>query len=182
MRGAACTIIALCVGLGACTTPLTRSAYKHSESTDTASEATRLTPGDAQLVAGNYRAAIDQYDSFLRANPASPDASRMRATRAILGRLARDEAIRQELERAITIRDTELERAWNELAALQHRVAWQDGEIERLRLSSFQIWRAHEIREDELQRVMAALAEAKRAKKDLELLKSLDLQLEQRVR
>ncbi len=182
MRGAACTIIGLFVGLGACTTLLAGPSSMHVGLTDVHSEPALLNPGDAFLVAGNYQAAIEQYDRFLRANPASPDASRVRATRAILDRLSREDAVRRELERTIAMRDVELERAWNELAALQYRVTWQESELERLRLSSFQIWRAHEIREHELHRVTAALAEAKRAKKDLELLKSLDLQLEQRVR
>jgi tetratricopeptide (TPR) repeat protein len=168
-------MIVLCIGSAACSAPLTRVLY-------TRPEATPLSAGDAYLVAGDYRSAIDEYERFLRENPANPDASRVRATRAILALLAREGTLRQELQRTIAIREAELERASTELSALQDRLTSQETELERLQLSSFQIWRVHEIREDQLHRVMAALAEAQRAKKDLELLKSLDLQLEQRVR
>ena len=182
MRRALVATGILCVGLTACAAPLRPPP-------PTAAAPPKLSDrGDEQLIAGNYLAAIDYYNEFLRANPGDPAAPRVRVTQQILGRLLQAESRIPELQRDVAAGRRDLQAARDEAARIQGELTAREHEVERLRASARHmehVQRVQQLREDDLlqalNRLIATLAEAKRLKKDLETLKTIDIKLERRL-
>jgi hypothetical protein len=164
--------IPLALGLTACAAPLPPPQPR------------MLAPSDEQL-AGNYRAALDDYDAFLRANPDDPAADWVRATHVLLDRLLRSADAIERLQRELGARNDEVTQARKDLTALRRELTVQTEDLERLRRLKLRVEDLRKAHEDELLHavnlLVAALAEASQSKRGLERLKRLDIRLEERV-
>jgi hypothetical protein len=155
---AAGVLLAACAG-----GPFGRPA---AERAPTATEAAGLLKrAEDELLAARYPSAIGLYDEFLRAHPNDPAASRARAVRTVLERLAAAQGEVDRLRREGQAREAEAER-------LRREGTTRLAEAERLR-------REAETRLAELERLRregdAYRSEIERLKADLERLRRIDL-------
>jgi DNA repair exonuclease SbcCD ATPase subunit len=123
-----------------------------------------LARADAELIAGNYRAAIAVYDHFLSLAPDDVASPRAQAVREAIDRLLSAQTAARRLEREAGHLEDEIEQLRSELAVSRKEAA-------RLRADV-----------DQLKQVAADLERLKVVKTDLERLKETDLRLERRAR
>jgi tetratricopeptide (TPR) repeat protein len=152
-------------------------------------EPTALERADLQLASGNYRAAMNLYDDFLRASSYHPEARRVVATRAALERLLKVEDAIPELERQARLREDEASQARAELAELRAEIQRVRQELGRLRYVDVQrvnlqnkLTLCGEALAETQYQVRAVRAETTRVRENLERLKLMELDLEQRLR